>query len=287
METIGEVFDALVNELHKLYAPEEAASIVRLLFREKLNISRLELATNKGQKINANDKTTLNEATIRLLKGEPVQYIIGSVHFYDCILEVNKNVLIPRPETEELVQLIVSENKDKGELYILDIGTGSGCIAIALARHLPESEVTAIDISQGALELAQTNAKTNHTEIDFINIDILDEEEWKRLGEYNIIVSNPPYVLESEKGNMHNNVLSHEPHPALFVPDNDPLLFYKKIAAVAQKKLAKGGRLYFEINEAMGLEVKKMLEGKGFAEINIRKDLSGKDRFVMGVKEGD
>jgi len=280
MGTAREVFNLLVAELQNLYGKEEATSVVRILFREKLGISRFDFAIKKEPGLKETDIKILNDAKARLLQGEPIQYIIGKVHFSDCVLRVNKNVLIPRPETEELVQNIINDNKDTEELYILDIGTGSGCIAIALAKHLPNSHVTAIDNSQKALELAQVNAISNKVNIDFQNIDILNQVAPKKLGSFNIIVSNPPYIKESEKALMHVNVLDHEPHSALFVPDNEPLIFYEKIAALASKKLIKGGMLYFEINEAMGMEINKVLKRSGFTEISISKDLQGKDRFI-------
>ena len=207
MATVGEVFIGLTEELKNLYGVDEAGSIIRLLFREKLGISRLDLAIKKEKPINAEDLKNLKEATERLLKGEPIQYITGKVDFANCIFKVNKDALIPRPETEELVQAIIKENKNKGELYVLDIGTGSGCIAISLAKNLPESAVTGIDISQRALELAQINAISNKATVDFQNLDILDEDSWKKMGEFDIIVSNPPYIRESEKEKMHINVL--------------------------------------------------------------------------------
>lgn len=282
MTTVGEVFDELVNELTPMYEMREATNIVRILFQEKLKMSRVDLAMHQSSNLNDKDKKQIFQVAEKLLEGQPVQYVLGKVDFLNCTLRVNKNVLIPRPETEELAQWVISENNSP-ELYLLDVGTGSGCIAISMAKNIAESFVTAIDISQPALELARINAITNATNIDFQNFDILNEEIWKKLDEFDVIVSNPPYVCEKEKEKMHVNVLEHEPHNALFVPDNDPLLFYRKISDMALKRLCKGGRIYFEINEAYAKEVKELLEKKGFSEVMIRQDMNNKDRFVKAT----
>jgi release factor glutamine methyltransferase len=287
MITVGKLFDDLVSELEGIYSQDEAVNIMRLVFQEKLGMSRVQLAMQKQFELDDKNKTIVFEIAEKLMEGQPVQQLIGNVHFLSTRLRVNKNVLIPRPETEELVQWIVQENKEKEEIMVLDIGTGSGCIAISLAQSLTEASVSALDISQPALELARINSIANNTSVDFMNMDILNEENWKRLKFFDIIVSNPPYVSESEKNNMHVNVLKHEPHEALFVPDSNPLLFYSRISEMATRHLAKSGRLYFEINESYGSEVKKLLRQKGFKEIKLKKDISGKDRMVRAVWEGE
>ena len=283
MATISEILNASISGLQPLYDENEATSISRLLFRHFLNMSNVELAIYKQQGMDDEDKKKIQHALKRLQKGEPIQYVVGEVEFSNCKLKVNPDVLIPRPETEELVQLIMMENKISG-LNILDIGTGSGCIAISLARGMAESKVSAVDVSENALTLARENAFDNNAKVDFINMDILDEEKSSSLSTVDIIVSNPPYVLEKEKSLMHDNVLKFEPAIALFVQDNDPLLFYKAIGQVAMQKLRIGGKLYFEINEAYGNDIASLLENEGFVQVEIKKDIHGKDRFVRGIK---
>lgn len=213
----------------------------------------------------------------RLKQYEPIQYIIEETEFYGLPFFVNRNVLIPRPETEELVELILSENKKSG-LSLLDIGTGSGAIAVALAKNMDRALVSAWDISYKALDVAVLNSKANSTDISFGRVDVLGDYPTDK--KYDIIVSNPPYVLESEKEQMEQNVLEYEPHTALFVPDNNALLFYKRIADIALNLLTPAGRLYFEINQAKGAETVKMLETKGFTGVALSQDLSKKDRMI-------
>lgn len=213
----------------------------------------------------------------RLMQYEPIQYIIEETEFFGLPFFVNQNVLIPRPETEELVELILNENKGSG-LSLLDIGTGSGAIAIALAKNMARTSVSAWDISYKALDVAALNSKANSTDISFGRVDVLGDYPTDK--KYDIIVSNPPYVLESEKEQMERNVLEYEPHTALFVPDNNALLFYERIADIALNLLTPAGRLYFEINQAKGAETVKMLEEKGFTEVALFQDLSKKDRMI-------
>jgi release factor glutamine methyltransferase len=284
MATTAQLFENSVLELSELYDTEEAKSIMRLVFQEKLGINRIDLALNNHKEVDTKNLKGIYQIIEKLAKGAPVQQILGTTNFYNIRLRVNKSVLIPRPETEELVQWILKDNTAE-ELEVLDVGTGSGCIAIALALGLPLSHVTGVDISQQALELAQINSISNNAYIDLMNLDILQEDNWKKLKYFDIIVSNPPYVLESEKEEMHINVLDHEPHVALFVPDEDPLLFYEKIAEMALKHFVKGGKLYFEINAAYGKQVKKMLTAKGYKDVMIKKDINDRNRFVKAVFE--
>ncbi|MFV0536967.1 MAG: peptide chain release factor N(5)-glutamine methyltransferase [Dysgonomonas sp.] len=213
----------------------------------------------------------------RLKEHEPIQYILGETEFFGLPFRVNRDVLIPRPETEELVELILKEN-DRIGLSILDIGTGSGAIAVALTKHMENSNVSAWDISSKALDVAVMNAKTNSTAVSFKEVDALSEYPLDK--KFDIIVSNPPYVLENEKASIEQNVLDYEPHQALFVPNNDPLLFYKRIADIALNLLNPQGKLYFEINQAKGKEVVDMLKDRGFSNIALFQDLSKKDRMV-------
>lgn len=282
MTTVGKLFNELVGELEELYSQEEAINIMRIVFQEKLGLSRADMALQNEQTVDDKSRKLIFQIAEKLIEGQPVQQLLGSVRFLNAKLRINKNVLIPRPETEELVDIIIKENREEEDLQVLDIGTGSGCIAISLANSLEGSLVKALDISQPALELARINAIANNAAVDFMNLDILEEDNWKKLKSFDIIVSNPPYVLETEKENMHVNVLNHEPHVALFVPQDNPLLFYDKISDMALKHLTKNGKLYFEINAAYGQETKRMLLKKGFAEVTLRKDMNGRDRFVIG-----
>lgn len=215
-----------------------------------------------------------------LKTGKPIQYILGFANFYDLTLIVNNDVLIPRQETEELLNWILTDYKNKRELNILDIGTGSGCIAIAIKKNLPYCFVQATDDSANALLVAAENARINETQITFTEDDILNPEGGKYADRYDVIVSNPPYVTGSEKYKLHQNVVDHEPHHALFVANENPLLYYDSIAGFAKKHLSESGSLYFEINENFGNEVAGMLTSKGFNDVVIRKDLNGKSRMV-------
>ena len=280
MKPASTLFKNLVDELSSLYSKEEAASIARMVFKEKLGIRRTDIAIEPELQIAQNDEEKIKRISRKLMQGFPVQQVLGFADFYGIRLKVNKFTLIPRPETEELVQWIMEENSHQKDLNILDIGTGSGCIAIALAKGLHNSHVQAVDISAGALKIASFNAKMNDISIEFKRTDILQKSNRDNLGKFDIIVSNPPYVTEKEMIFMHTNVLDHEPHSALFVPDGDPLLFYNAISEFGLKHLNTGGKIYFEINEAYGSEIKELLEYKGFNNVCIRKDLNGKDRMA-------
>lgn len=280
MKPASTLFKNLVDDLSSLYSKEEATSIARMVFKEKLGIRRTDIAIEPELQITQNDVEKIKRISRKLMQGFPVQQVLGFADFYGIRLKVNKFTLIPRPETEELIQWIIEESSNKKGLKILDVGTGSGCIAIALAKGLHNSQVQAVDISTGALKIAGFNAKINDVSIDFKRTDILQKSNRDNLGKFDIIVSNPPYVTEKEMALMHTNVLDHEPHSALFVPDGDPLLFYNVISEFGLKHLNTGGKIYFEINEAYGSEIKELLEYKGFNNVCIRKDLNGKDRMA-------
>lgn len=247
-------------------------------------MSRLDLALDHKRKLSASEEKKFEDALLRLLKHEPIQYIIGETEFFGLKFKVNKNVLIPRPETEELVDWILKDLKSSGkkELSILDIGTGSGCIAISLAKELPNARVSAMDISDGALQIASSNAKMNNVEIDFILQDILKTTELPE--KYDLIVSNPPYVRELEKKEMQRNVLENEPEMALYVKDLEPLIFYQKITKLAETGLKQGGSLYFEINQYLGKETAEILSSSGFKSFS-GKDIFGNDRMLKGTKD--
>jgi release factor glutamine methyltransferase len=223
----------------------------------------------------------LNLITQQLLSLRPVQYVLNEAWFYNLKFEVNESVLIPRQETEELVDMILKEIKfQKQNLKILDIGTGSGCIPITIKKNISDVEVFAVDVCSEALHLAVTNAANHETDINFQLIDFLDESKWCELGMFDIIISNPPYIKTSESKTMNENVLKYEPHIALFVPDDDALIFYKKIAEFALTHLAPGGKVYVEINQKMGKETVNVFEEKGFKKVEIIKDMSGNERFI-------
>ena len=293
-----EEFQALFREeLKDIYPQGEIDSFFLLSLEDLAGILRDEVPIRKDEKLKPLVADKLISVIGELKTQRPIQYILGSTEFYGCKLRVNEQVLIPRPETEELVHLILSDVQKntnptaplyKGEINILDIGTGSGCIAIALKKKIPNANVSAIDISDEALLVAKANAILNQTKINFLQADILSPLSPRRgaggeaNGTFDIIVSNPPYIRLSEKETMHKNVLEHEPHIALFVNDDDPLLFYKAIADFALQNLTPDGKLYFEINQALGVDVKKMLEEKGFKNVEVKKDMSGKDRIAIG-----
>lgn len=224
----------------------------------------------------------LEKYTDDLLNDKPIQYITGETEFYGLNFNLNKNVLIPRSETEILIDLLIKKLKTKESLKVLDIGTGSGCIAISLSKSLINPFVTAVDINDAVLQVAIENSKLNKVDIDFKKVDILNEKEWEKISlKWDLIVSNPPYVRESEKKKMNRNVLQYEPHLALFVKDSNPLVFYEKIAKFAQNNLNDNGLLAFEINEYLGVRTKKLLNEIGFKQIDVIRDYFDKDRFVL------
>ena len=282
---IKEYRTQFIQELTPIYDAGEAESFFYLIVEEKHQLKRIDLALHPDLVFSEAEIVVWNSILEQLKQEIPVQYLLGKTSFYGLDFEVNENVLIPRPETEELVEWILERQKlnpetsgESKNLKILDIGTGSGCIAISLAKNLPNDTVFAIDVSEKALATAKKNAENNSVNVTFINQNILETED---LGQqFDIIVSNPPYVRNLEKEEIKKNVLDNEPHLALFVEDNDALIFYKKIAELAQKNLSENGRLYFEINQYLGKEMIDLLEKMNFAAIELRKDIYGNDRMV-------
>ena len=269
-------------ELVSIFSKEEIDSMFYLLTDAFYKVSRLQLATDIELTVEK-DHDILN--ALELLKQEkPIQYIIGKTEFYGFPFVVNEHVLIPRPETEELVEWILKHSKNKTELKILDIGTGSGCIAVSLAKHFPKAKIYALDVSKKALETAKYNAKLNNVEITFIEADILETQSLNNL-KFDIIVSNPPYVRDQEKSMMKPNVLEHEPHLALFVRDHDALQFYKAITEFSLNNLVENGALFFEINEHLGKDMIELLVSNHFSEIELKQDIFKKDRMIKGVKQ--
>lgn len=266
-----------------LYGPEEASSLMTILFEHFLKMKRHEILSGSARRISESELLKIHFATKELLKERPIQYITGVAWFYGSPFQVTPDVLIPRPETEELCDWIIKDCLRAFPLpssfSVLDIGTGSGCIAITLKQNLKNATVTALDVSEKALSLARTNASDLDVEIDFLQADILNYEAWPK-EKFDVIVSNPPYVRESEKAWMQSNVLDHEPHLALFVSDEQPLVFYEVIGRFALQTLSEKGRLYFEINENLQDEMKSMLEQLGFSQIEFRKDMNDKFRML-------
>jgi len=283
MKTYLQTVQFIKKELAEHYPESEITSFIKIIFEylEKLSFAKLHL---KYEEIVKPENYNFIEKVVKELREyRPIQYILGETVFYDQTITVNTDVLIPRPETEELVDFIIKENKNNAGLKILDIGTGSGCIAIALEKNLDCKKVTAYDISKKALDLAKKNARINKSVIKFINKDILKNADTRLKTKYDIIVSNPPYITEKEKISIHQNVLNYEPHNALFVEDCDPLKYYKAIGKFAKNNLVSGGQLYFEINESYGNEVFNLLIGLKFDSVLLVKDINGKDRMAKAA----
>ena len=310
---ISELKIKFQKELLSIYPKEEITSFFYLLTEYRLGLKRLDIALEPNTILKKDDERYFSNTINKLKKEIPVQYIIGSTEFFGLPFYVDPNVLIPRPETEELVEWVIKNTKEEREknkaLRILDVGTGSGCIAISLAKNIPKAMVWAMDVSDRALELAKKNAILNNLEIEFLKEDILKITSIQKLQKnkprpitngnksasllkdigspayedvkFDIIVSNPPYIRESEKQMIKNNVLMNEPHLALFVNNKDPLLFYDKIADVAKERLVQNGKLYFEINQYLGKETVELLHKKGFKNIVLRKDIFGNDRMIF------
>jgi release factor glutamine methyltransferase len=267
------------ESLQTLYPPEEVRSLTRRVIEHVCGLPLHEQILRKDKQLSCAEKRRVREVVRRLGQSEPIQYIVGEVCFAGLSFEVNPSVLIPRPETEEWVTYLLGTETAPG-LRVLDIGTGSGCLAVTLAKRLAGAEVTALDISAEALAIARRNAQRNRVSINFLQADILTEPA-SAFPAFDWIVSNPPYVRDSEKAAMARNVLDYEPHQALFVPDGDPLLFHRRIADLAREKLAENGTLYVEINAACGELTVSMLREKGFHPVKLMQDMFGRDRFVV------
>ncbi|HJH66002.1 MAG TPA: peptide chain release factor N(5)-glutamine methyltransferase [Bacteroides mediterraneensis] len=276
------VYQHIKKELSSFYAEGEASAMAKWISSDILHLSTMELYTGKDMNFSTKEWKEVEDILARLKQREPLQYILQEAPFCGLSFHVEKGVLIPRPETEELVEWIVSDCQKAGKVRILDIGTGSGCIPVALAERLPEAEVASCDISAEALRVAAVNVKRYGGKVTLFQADILQDE----LPDcrVDVLVSNPPYITESERGEMEANVLDWEPELALFVPDTDPLCFYRRIARKGFDWLTEGGALYFEINRAYGAETVRMLEECGYRDIALRKDLSGNDRMIKAVR---
>ncbi|HYH16616.1 MAG TPA: peptide chain release factor N(5)-glutamine methyltransferase [Flavisolibacter sp.] len=289
----------LRQQLRTVYDESEANNIAAMVMEHITQANRVERLKSENELLNGQLVQHLSEIEQRLLKHEPVQYVLGEAWFYHLKLFVDKHVLIPRPETEELVHWIITDIKAKGlnvfergpaeadvttQLKILDIGTGSGCIALALKNTMPKAEVWGCDVSEEALNVARRNGSELDIRVDFQGVDILDEAQHRLLPTVDVIVSNPPYIPLKDKDTMHPNVLEHEPHLALFVPDNDALKFYKAIAQFAKKRLYDNACIYFEIHEDLGAAVVSLFESEGYVT-ELRKDMQGKHRMVKATRQ--
>nr|WP_314866176.1 peptide chain release factor N(5)-glutamine methyltransferase [uncultured Flavobacterium sp.] len=283
--TVKQYRDQFIQELTPLYDAGEAESFFYLILEAKQQLKRIDIALQPELVLSASELETWNSILEQLKREIPIQYLLGTTHFYGLEFEVNSSVLIPRPETEELVDWIVQKSKiknQKSKIKILDIGTGSGCIAISLAKNLPNAEVFALDVSEKALATAQKNAELNQVQVQFICQSILETED---LGQqFDVIVSNPPYVRHLEKQEIKKNILQNEPHLALFVADDDALIFYRKIAQLALKNLSQTGQLYFEINQYLGQEMLDLLQEMDFKNTELRQDIYGNDRMTKSTR---
>ncbi len=285
MKTVADALLIFDDALKNVYDQDELNAIKYLVLSDICNLSKTQLRAFTDKELNSGQWQKLAEVVTELQTGKPVQYILGHTEFYGLPFKVNPSVLIPRPETEELVEWILESQKSKvknqNDLRILDIGTGSGCIPISLKKNLPQAHITGLDISTEALKTARQNAELNDVDVDFVEADILNPKNTAMLNmRYSIIISNPPYVTEHERLQMHSNVLDYEPHTALFVPDNDPLLFYNAIADFALSHLEPNGLLFFEINENLGKQTIDLLNHKLFKNIELRQDMRGNDRMI-------
>ena len=284
-------YQQLWRQLAQVYGDGEAQALARMVYEERFGLTLSDIYLGKDTQLSADDQTELEEIARRLLQQEPVQYVLGRATFCGRPFAVTPSVLIPRPETEELCQWMVSEVRDRlsavSDPSILDVGTGSGCIAITLAAELPQARVTAWDIADDALQVARQNALRNHAQVSFQQVDALNITPFPHLptpASLHLIVSNPPYICNKERAKMESNVLEHEPHMALFVPDDDPLLFYRAIAAYGQTALCAGGWLYFEINPLYATALCDMLSVMSYHAIEVREEQYGKQRMVRACR---
>jgi len=272
------------HELQGLYDEDEIKAIFLVVVAEKFGLNRTNYQLRKTDIVKEADKAEVLSILQNLKKHRPIQYILNKADFYGEVFQVNESVLIPRQETEELVDLIIKNHKSSQNLKIIDIGTGSGCIPITLSKHLNNALVTTIDISKEAIKTAQENAKNLKTQVQFINADIFEWEYIFSDQHYNIIVSNPPYITPGEKQHMNQNVLAYEPELALFIEESAPLIFYDVISSFALKHLTPDGDLYFEINQYLGAEMKELMVKKGFEQVRLIKDINGADRIIHAKK---
>lgn len=278
--TINEIEQQYRTALEKIYGSGEAAVMTTMIFEGIANLFKQDLLTKANLVIENNTEINLITALNKLLQHEPIQYIIGKAWFYNLAFNVNKAVLIPRPETEELVLETINFLKQHKSKYVLDIGTGSGCIPISIKKNIAEAKVTSLDVSFDAITIAAKNALDNSVEINFLHLDFLEEKNYSSLPMFDVIISNPPYIPEEEQNVMDKNVTLFEPHIALFVPQNDPLIFYKKILLFAEEHLEDDGKIFLEIHENLAIETATIFTEKNY-EVVIKKDMQGKERMLV------
>jgi release factor glutamine methyltransferase len=271
-----------LDELRPLYGEHEAAVITGMVFEDLLYTSKSRLIMAPQEKVKEKDLEKMQEALRQLKNHKPVQYVLGTAWFYNLVFKVSEAVLIPRPETEELVGEAIRFLQTIGSKYVLDVGTGSGCIPVSIKKNVPAAVVTALDISAGALAIAKENAEKNQTAITWMQLDFLDDSLWGDLPSYDVITSNPPYIPENEKEKLDKNVTAYEPALALFVTDNEPLVFYKKIASFGKKHLSPAGRIFMETHEDYANLVAEHFIGEGY-EASVKKDFYGKERMVIAT----
>ncbi len=293
--TIEEARKKIVGSIVHIYDKNEANNIADLLMENITRLPRAERILKKNETLSLSQKNSLSQFIGRLQNHEPVQYIINEAWFAGMKFYIDKNVLIPRPETEELIDWVIKEfriqdlpvDRQSKEFRIIDVGTGSGCIAIALKKKLPHAEVWACDVSEEALNVARINADSLNATVDFVPLDFLDKEQRKQLPHIDIVVSNPPYVPQKDKSEMKKIVIDHEPAIALFAPDEEPLIFYSAIADFGKEKLNHGGSVYVEIHEEFGEQVKNLFHSKGYSSVELKKDLQGRNRMIKVSLESD
>jgi release factor glutamine methyltransferase len=283
MHSLQQAFYDLKEQLLSLYDDREAAAIAHEFIEHITGLSKLQRISDKGRLLTEAQEKNYTDGKTRLLAGEPLQYVTGVQWFFGQPFHVSKDVLIPRPETEELLEWIISDHKSRAVASILDIGTGSGCIPITLKLHFPDANTTAIDISEEALAVARRNAESLAASVNFSHINFLDQESWATLGTYDIIVSNPPYIPVTDKETLARNVRDYEPGAALFVPSDDALLFYRHIAEFGQTHLSDSGAIYCELNAEKGDSTKDLFLKYGYRNVEVRKDMHGNDRMLKAT----
>lgn len=285
MKNIRQIQQQFQESLQEIYPVEEIKQLFLLSYTHVSGKKAIQYAMEGNGPISDSDLKTYESLLDELKSGRPMQHILGEAPFYGLNFSVNEHTLIPRPETEELVDLIIKDNLTKGPIDLVDIGTGSGCIAISLAKALPNTSVSAIEISGSAIEIARQNAKRHEVEVNFINADIAEWDYFLADDQlFDVIVSNPPYITVAEKADMHSNVLQYEPHSALFVEDHAPLYFYDIVADIGLKHLREEGAIYFEINQYLGEETVALLKKKGYEDVEIFKDLNAAERMIKASK---
>lgn len=271
-----------IQQLQQIYSAHEAANITNMCFEKIAGVTKSDVIKNPDFILPTNQYEILNACLIDLLQHKPVQYVLGEAWFYKLKFKVDKNVLIPRPETEELVNEVFDFIRADSSKKIIDIGTGSGCIPISIKKEMPETTLTAIDIDENAISIAKENASTHQTEINFVQIDFLDTSNWNQFETFDIIISNPPYIPNAEKESMDKNVTTYEPHLALFVPDEQPLLFYEAISLFSKTHLAENGKIFMEVHENLAKEIAELFRQYQF-QTEIKKDIFEKERMVLAT----